>query len=165
MVVAYQGNLPSFDYFGDVVRRSILTEAGVHEAAHAILDHCNGEDVPGTIRVWIVDEQAAGLTPCKPPTGEKLRGWLIAAVGGQVGQAIWLSKYRDMSFDEGMNDCESNACGDLMAFRKFGKDQPMTLTEARFEARKLLLPRWRLVEQYAMSIASRGKLSGSAIRS
>lgn len=163
MAGTYNNDFPGMDYFPGVVRTSLLTEAGIHEAAHAILDAVNGTKV-GDIRVWVAGEGVAGFTQCEAPTPETLPGWLVASSAGQVGEAMWLAKYRGVSFEEAMADCKPNACGDMEMFRKLGgKNPPIPLAHAQRQARIVLTQRWLLVERYAITLARQGRMDGKRV--
>lgn len=163
MAGEYKEDLPGYDYFRGVVRTSQLTEAGVHEAAHAILDAVNGTRV-GDIKVWISGQGVAGVTMCEAPTEETLPGWLVASAAGQVGEAIWLSKFRRMSYEQAMADCKPNACGDMEMFRKLGgKNPPIPLEHAQRQAFVVLTKRWALVERYAIVLARTQKMDGRRV--
>jgi hypothetical protein len=163
MAGQYNGDLPGMDYFPGVVRTSLLTEAGIHEAGHAILDAVNGTNV-GDIRVWIVGEGVAGYVKCEPPTDETLPGWLIASSAGQVAEAMWLAKYRQVTYEQAMADCKPNACGDMEMFRTLGgKNPPISLELAQRQAFVVLTHRWPLVERYAIMLARSGQMDGSQV--
>jgi hypothetical protein len=160
--------LPTFEYFGDLAATNQLTHGGIHEASHALLDNLFGHPV-GDARIWLVGEHVAGFVSLKEHPRdidpERLPGWLTACVAGQVGEAHWMSLYKGVAFDEAMIDVESHAGGDLEMFRKFGgKRPPITLAQARFQARALLLPRWALVERHAATLVHNGRMDASKIQ-
>lgn len=160
--------LPSFEYFGDVAKNNQLTHGGVHEASHALIDNHFGHPI-GDARVFLVGEHVAGFVALEehprdvPP--ERLPGWLTACVAGQVGEAHWMSLYKGVDFDQAMIDVEPHAGGDLAMFHKFGgKHPPITLAQARFQARALLVPRWAFIERHAITLVREGTMAGKKIR-
>lgn len=164
-----EGTLPGMDYFGDTVRRSLMSEAGVHEGGHALLDAVNGTKV-GVMKVWIVGNQVVGFTGCERPTVETLPGWLVSCAAGQAAQAIWLEKYRKMSFEQGLADCKVNACGDLEMFAKarakFGGSHGGSLPtweQALRQAYAVLTKRWMWVERYASTLVEKGEMKGEVV--
>lgn len=160
--------LPSFGYFGDLAKTNQLTHGGIHEASHAIIDNHFGHPV-GEARIWMVGERVAGhvileQSPRDVPE-EKMPGWLTACVAGQVGEAHWVSLYKGLSFEQAMMDVEPHAGGDLAMFRKYGgKNPPITIEQARFQARALLVPRWALVERHAATLVSHGRMNAKKIQ-
>jgi hypothetical protein len=160
--------LPTFGYFGDIAARNQLTHGGIHEASHALLDNHFGHPV-GDARVWLVGEHVAGFVSLKEHPRdidpERLPGWLIACVAGQVGEAHWMSLYRDVPFEKAMVDTEVHAGGDLEMFHKFGgRRPPITLEQARARARVLLVARWPLVERHAGTLVNHGRMDASRVK-
>jgi hypothetical protein len=160
--------MPSFDFFGDVVRNNQLTHGAIHEASHALIDNHFGQPI-GDARIWMVGEHVAGAVALEehprdiPP--EKMPGWLTACVAGQVGEAHWMSLYKGVDFDQAMIDVEPHAGGDMAMFVKFGgKNPPITLAEARLAARAILVPRWAFIERHAITLFRAGTMPGKKIR-
>jgi hypothetical protein len=165
---ADQHGLPTFDYFEGVAATNQLTHGGIHEASHAIVDNHYGCPI-GDARIFLVGEHVAGSVTLEehprdiPP--ERLPGWLTACVAGHVGEAHWMSLYKGVDFDAAMVDIEPHAGGDLAMFRKFGgKHPPITLAQARFQARAILVPRWAFVERHAITLVRQGRMDARKIR-
>lgn len=166
-----EGTLPGMDYFGDTVRRSLKSEAGVHEGGHALLDAVNGTKV-GAMRVWIVPTSEgasiAGITGCEQPTEETLPGWLVSCAAGQTAEAMWMAKYRKMDYAQALSECKPNACGDIEMFekaiRKFARgNPPYTWAEAQRRAYVVLQKRWLWVERYASRLVQNGEMRGEEV--
>lgn len=158
--------LPGFEYFGDVLRGHQLTRGGVHEASHAILDVMAGFS-PGETRVWMVGEHVAGVTICEREkiSPEQMPGWLIACVGGQVGEAMWHVLYKGDGFDKAMGDAEAGASGDMKMFRDYGGRQPpISLAMARSRAQQMLTLKWSLIETHAARLVRDGSAPASAVK-
>lgn len=175
-MASYNGDLPSYYYFGDQVPRHLAQSTAMHESAHAVLGKLAGIHMD-EIRVLLhfgngpqeigsegwVELANPDQSDKVPP--EKMPGWLIACAGGQVGQAMWYAKTKPgYDFDRAMAEVESGACHDNGLFHRFaGKRPMMTWEQAQARARQILEVHWRFVEQNAAGLFRTGRGEGRKV--
>lgn len=172
----YNGDLPSYNYFGDDVARHLTQSTAMHEASHAVLGKL--ADIPmGDVRVLLhfgpgpQDIGSSGYVELGNPGGEdkvppeKLVGWLIACAGGQMGQAMWYAKTKPgYDLERALAEVEFGASHDAALFARFaGKNPPMSWAQAQARARQLLEVHWQYVEHTAGIVYRAGRMQGKKV--
>jgi hypothetical protein len=96
---------------------------------------------------------------------DKLPGFLVTCVAGQVGQSLWLVRYRKQrTFEIAMTHVEAGACHDMWLFQKYGGRNPVIpLGRARDLARTMLTQRWELVERHAVTLVHNRSLDSRTV--
>lgn len=157
--------LPSFDFFGDYLANHLVMGTSIHEASHLLVALAHGLEVGKTeVLLHPEDQATSGSVALARFDTDQLPGFLVTCVAGQVGQAMWLVRYKRKTFPDAMEFCDAGACHDQGLFAKYGGRNPIIpMGRARDLAQTMLTARWSLVERHAATLFHKRSIRPGAV--